>query len=113
MYLNTQPEPRVRHPDTLSHLTAQIKMFVNSNFNLDAVVEFCEASEEPESKCMGGGTKDQRRREATGRKWFKNKLPVVGENTMTVGNDHNTFFYYPILHPKARREANVKGENHQ
>ena len=102
MYLNTQPEPRVRHPDTLSHLTAQIKMFVNSNFNLDAVVEFCEASEEPESKCMGGGTKDQRRREATGRKWFKNKLPVVGENTMTVGNDHNTFFLLPNTAPKSQ-----------
>ena len=39
-------------------------MFVNSN----AVVELREASEEPKSKCMGGGTKDQRRREATGRK---------------------------------------------
>ena len=72
-------------------------MFVNSN----AVVELCEASEEPESKCMGGGRKEQRRREATGQKWFKNKLMVVGENTMTVGNDHNIFFYYSILHPKA------------
>ena len=97
LYLNTQPEPRVRDPDALSRLTAQIKMFVNVN----AVVELCEASEEQESKCMGGSTKDQRRREATGRKWFKNKLPVVGENTMTVGNDHN-IFYYSTLDPKAR-----------
>ena len=89
-------------------------MFVNSNFNLDAVVELCEApAEEPESKCMGGGTNDQRRREATGRKWFKNKLPVVGENTMTVGNDHNIFQLLLITAPKSQGEANVKGENHQ
>ena len=27
--------------------------------------------------------------------------------------DHNIFFYYSILHPKARGEANVKGVNHQ
>ena len=110
MYLNTQPEPRVRHQDTLSRLTTQIKVFVNSNFNLDAVVELCEASEEPESKCMGGGTKDQRRTEATGRKWFKNKLPVVGENTMTVGNDHNIFFITQYCTQKPGGEANVKCE---
>ena len=84
-------------------------MFVNSN----AVVELCGASEEPESKCMGGGTKDQRRREATGRKWFKNKLPVVGENAMTVDKDHNIFFItqYCTQKPGGRLTWRVKTTN--
>ena len=55
--------------------------------------------------------KDQRRREATGRKGFKNKLLVVGDNTMTVGN--YLFIYYlfiSFLHRSSQRKAIIKGE---